>query len=713
MIKKISIILLFFVSVALNAQNSLSVSSTESAVNNEVEISISLSNSANIVAFQLKIPLNAQLKYVVNSCLLNSLRSDGHSLTALSINDTLKILSFSFSQKSYIGNEGEILRFKLNTGNQPGNYALNPVQCLISDVNSNALALETNSGNVKILAPRLIATPTSINFGRMPIRTEHTQYLNLQNTGNLALTIKNITSSNADITSSISFPQTIAVGSSLAVPVVLKTQINGPLVTGITIQSNSSILPTQTVAIEANPFSVNELYLSNVLGTCDEEVTVSLRMKNMENIAGWQTEIPINSLVMEYVSGSFTLSSRKTNHTTSTSFVNGKLTLMGFSLNNDLFTGNDGEIATFKLKLKGQYGQYWLMPAAVILANNAGVNMVSDVYNGLIEIKSPNLYTNSNTLNFDSSPVNEEKVSTLNIYNNGNAKLVINELISINPDFFNRITLPLTIEPWQSYPLNIYCKATKTGNNSSILKINSNSPTNRLVDINLNAHRFEPNYLEISNLTAFKNTPTELTVQLFNYSDISAVQFDLQYPNSSFALFSNQVYLTNRSLNHSIVAMPLNENTIRFLVFSIQNKFIIGNSGDLIQIPLNTTVSSLVGEHTFNIFNIVLSGIDGINKKSVDNVSKIIYLGDVNSSVDTEEITAIIYPNPVNDEILIKNSNFEFKKCSIFTFEGKLLLENELEGVDSSINVSLLKSGIYFIVLTGNDKIINYKIIKK
>jgi len=261
--------------------------------------------------------------------------------------------------------------------------------------------------------------------------------------------------------------------------------------------------------------------------------------------------------------------------------------------------------------------------------------------------------------------------------------------------------------------LNIYCKATKTGNNSSILKINSNSPTNRLVDINLNAHRFEPNYLEISNLTAFKNTPTELTVQLFNYSDISAVQFDLQYPNSSFALFSNQVYLTNRSLNHSIVAMPLNENTIRFLVFSIQNKFIIGNSGDLIQIPLNTTVSSLVGEHTFNIFNIVLSGIDGINKKSVDNVSKIIYLGDVNSSVDTEEITAIIYPNPVNDEILIKNSNFEFKKCSIFTFEGKLLLENELEGVDSSINVSLLKSGIYFIVLTGNDKIINYKIIKK
>ena len=71
----------------------------------------------------------------------------------------------------------------------------------------------------------------------------------------------------------------------------------------------------------------------------------------------------------------------------------------------------------------------------------------------------------------------------------------------------------------------------------------------------------------------------------------------------------------------------------------------------------------------------------------------------------------IIYPNPVAN-ILNYISDFEIDKIRIFSLDGKLI-ETNFVFSSNQIDVSNLKSGIYFFEFNVNDKLIRKKIIKK
>lgn len=72
-----------------------------------------------------------------------------------------------------------------------------------------------------------------------------------------------------------------------------------------------------------------------------------------------------------------------------------------------------------------------------------------------------------------------------------------------------------------------------------------------------------------------------------------------------------------------------------------------------------------------------------------------------------------IYPNPANDLInIVLPGNFE-AAARIMNAQGQLVMSKQLSAGETSLDINRLMPGIYFIELSGNDKIIIKRFIKK
>ncbi len=70
--------------------------------------------------------------------------------------------------------------------------------------------------------------------------------------------------------------------------------------------------------------------------------------------------------------------------------------------------------------------------------------------------------------------------------------------------------------------------------------------------------------------------------------------------------------------------------------------------------------------------------------------------------IEEEQVSVSIYPNPVQDWMLIESPT-KFQEYSIFSTDGKLILDGKLaNGAQQLIDVSSLKSGSYMIQLNSN-----------
>ncbi|WP_179318649.1 FG-GAP-like repeat-containing protein [Winogradskyella helgolandensis] len=94
------------------------------------------------------------------------------------------------------------------------------------------------------------------------------------------------------------------------------------------------------------------------------------------------------------------------------------------------------------------------------------------------------------------------------------------------------------------------------------------------------------------------------------------------------------------------------------------------------------------------------------------NTSHTIFEGSTLSIIDETLIDVTIYPNPVEAELTIKTSADIINKiATVFDVNGKRMLNQKL--TSSTIDVSSLTSGVYFLRLESEGKIIKRKFIKK
>lgn len=189
--KRCILFLLTIASLTVSAGNSLSLPALSGKPGDTLSVSVQFECTDAVTAMEIALPLSPYIQYVGASAVLNAAHTNGHTLYAQSVRDTLFVQIYSLSLSTLQGQTGELFSFRLELRNEPQILPLQP-QVKAVDAQGQCLPVSIVQGKITTLAPKItIRTPT-IDYGHRPIRQTYTQTLSIQNIGTSSLTIDSL-----------------------------------------------------------------------------------------------------------------------------------------------------------------------------------------------------------------------------------------------------------------------------------------------------------------------------------------------------------------------------------------------------------------------------------------------------------------------------------------------------------------------------------------
>lgn len=611
--------LLLCLCIGARADNVITISSAEGAPNEEVTVSIGLENSDAVSTLQVSIPLDENLTLIENSGQLGT-RCTNHSLTVGVKDGVLNIFVYSLSMAAITGSNGEVANFKLKLGSQPTTIALTPSKTVLTNTAGQTVDASANSGEVIIRCAKAQYSTMEVDFGEVPIRSTYQRTVTVTNVGNADLTVTGLTFSDVNVFSSTTaLPITVGAGASRELNITYAPVERGSISKTLKVECNS-ISKLNTIALKAQPFAVNELHIQPASGISDEKVTVRMTMNNMDAISGYQVEFDLPTQ-FEYVDGSFALSSRKQDHVGMATLNGQKLRIIAYSPSDKAFTGEDGEIGEFKVKLVGRYGTM-LTPSKTVLSatiNNKVENVVSDVFGGQIDIQSPQISCNS-ALDFGAVSVTEACEKSFTIRNYGSAPLTISRVVFNNENLSVKETLPIVVPSWGSTNVTVVYSSVEQTAFEAIMNIYSNDPELRMKEVKVTGSRFAPNYLDmdINDINCYENL--SIALSLNTYDAVSGLQFDVQYP-SQYEAFNNNIVISQRAAGMTVNAVPIADNTLRYFCYFLSGGNIAAGSGNVLTIRLQPKDKPIsTGTYQISVSNIKMGTADMDDKYAGSNL---------------------------------------------------------------------------------------------
>lgn len=631
----------------VQAQNVVSISSASGHPGDDVELSVTLNLSDPVTALQLEIPLPDHLNYVDGSAVLNATRmATSHQLSVSQAGGKLKLYVYSLSLEKIPGTSGQLLSFRLSLGKVPSVNELTP-QVVLSNAQSQNLSTTIHSGQVTILCPQIQLSERNIHFGRVPIRSTYTHQIQVSNIGTEPLTLSAATTTNDHFQLTQTFPVTIPVGGQQQLAVTYSPIPYGDEECTITLQSNA-INGNLPLYLDASPYSVNALTVSNAIGRSDEEVTISISMQNMEPIVAVQCTFQLPE-ALQYVEGSAQLNAARADANHQLSSLNSKPSTLNFyihSTSNTPLLANDGELFTFRLRLNGTGGTYPLQMTQAILSNLQGVDMTSDIAGAEIRISAPRISV-PQQVDFGNVPMEFPARKTITVSNTGETALTIQRIEFTNQIFtLDEATLP-TIESGANKDITLICQPIGEGAFEGTMQIYSNDPENRMQTVALQGTAYPTNQLVLSGSTVDGHADQyAISLALQNSLPIVALQFDLHWSTAMQTSLS-QLTLASRASNHKVTLSQPDDHTYRFFIYSMNNTPIAVGKGELLSIIYNKVDESFRYAGTTAILdNVILSTKEEQNRASAFTTSlQIVGLrGDANNdgAVTITDVVCIV-----------------------------------------------------------------------
>ena len=578
-------VLFLCLGMGARADNIIKISSAESAPDGEVSISISLENTDAVSSLQVSIPLDDNLTLVGGSGQLGS-RCSSHSQTVGVKDGVLNVFVYSVSMAAITGNSGEVITFRLKLGSQPKTVSLVPSKTVLTNSSGVTISSSTNSGTVTTKCAKAQYSTMEVDFGEIPIKSTYTKTMTVTNVGNTDLMITGLQFSDVNVFSSTtSLPLTIGAGASKELNITYKPVARGNINKSLKVVCNS-VSKLNTIALKAQPFAVNELHVQNVSGVSDEEVTIPMTMNNMDAISGYQVEFTLPEQ-LEYVDGSFALSSRKQDHVSVVSLNDNILRIVVYSGTDKPLTGNDGEIGSFKVKLVGRYG-VTLTPSKAVLSatiNNKVENVISAVYGGQVSINSPQIGT-TDELDFGAVPVTQTCEKQFTIKNNGSAPLTVSRIVFNNDNLSVKETVPLVIPAGENSQVTVVYGSTEQKAFIAQMQLYSNDPDLRMKEVCVKGSRFAPNYLEISTKEISQSENLAVDIALNTYDAVTGLQFDVVYPGQYYATFDNNYTLEARAEGMSVTMRQIDTNTLRVFCYFLSGNGFAAGEGKIMSLLL-------------------------------------------------------------------------------------------------------------------------------
>lgn len=165
-------------------------------------------------------------------------------------------------------------------------------------------------------------------------------------------------------------------------------------------------------------------------------------------------------------------------------------------------------------------------------------------------------------------------------------------------------------------------------------------------------------------------------------------------------------------LNYKVMVMltqtSTNASTPIFKT-SVDIKFLYNGGDTLVKVLFDSSTKM----YSFTLKNKLVNNIAiDPNDRILNDLGTITYDATFNAvdNLDETKNELIIYPNPANDKLNLTNA--VGCKVEIFDISGKIILSKNISEINSSLDVSELVNGFYFIRIEKNGAVSNLKFVK-
>ena len=682
-------------------QNSINISSDPVSVDEDFSIGIAFSNADDISAFQFDLQFDNNAMQLRSGHSLTN-RVGNHTISTNLIGDNIiRVVVISSTNETINPGTGTVVNLNFTSNNEPGNFDVIFSNVVFSDSGGSQISISPNDNQVTILGPKFKLLTTNIDFGRVSRSSNQSRTIQILNEGNETLTIlsQNLSS---PLSISETFPINIPAGVNFSITLTLDTTESQVISDQTLFETNDTdeSRGLQELSVEADIYSVNEIYVGNNSGNLGSNILIPVSINNMDSFTSFQLDITIPSGV-EYVQNSVALSGREEDHSISAAVINANtLRVISYSPNNLNFNSTSGEIFSFSLLPVSNSGYHPLDISNSIISNLDLGDVISDVYSGSITINAPLLNINS-TLDFGRVPLSISTDKNISLSNIGDSNLIINQIVYESSLLSGSLEAPLTLANGQDTEMVVTFTPESLGQFSSSILINHNGAESQNT-IQVTADVFSPNYLYIEDKSVNRDNDYIINLGISNNDEIRAIQFDINIPDGFIFDYQN-VQGLNSLNDFTISNSDLGNGNYRFVIYNLGSTIIPTGSNLLLDLPIYVNSSIPLGDYNFEISNITLSDASNSDVSSESVEVGVITVTDEVLDILTQQLNEINgYPNPFHSYYIINNPIPI--EVEIYDVNGRVFINKYLEIGENIINTSHLSSGFYLIKLTHNNR---------
>lgn len=682
-------------------QNSINISSDPVSVDEDFSIGIAFSNADDISAFQFDLQFDNNAMQLRSGHSLTN-RVGNHTISTNLIGDNIiRVVVISSTNETINPGTGTVVNLNFTSNNEPGNFDVIFSNVVFSDSGGSQISISPNDNQVTILGPKFKLLTTNIDFGRVSRSSNQSRTIQILNEGNETLTIlsQNLSS---PLSISETFPISIPAGVNFSITLTLDTSESQVISDQTLFETNDTdeSRGLQELSVEADIYSVNEIYVGNNSGNLGSNILIPVSINNMDSFTSFQLDITIPSGV-EYVQNSVALSGREEDHSISAAVINANtLRVISYSPNNLNFNSTSGEIFSFSLLPVSNSGYHPLDISNSIISNLDLGDVISDVYSGSITINAPLLNINS-TLDFGRVPLSISTDKNISLSNIGDSNLIINQIVYESSLLSGSLEAPLTLANGQDTEMVVTFTPESLGQFSSSILINHNGAESQNT-IQVTADVFSPNYLYIEDKSVNRDNDYIINLGISNNDEIRAIQFDINIPDGFIFDYQN-VQGLNSLNDFTISNSDLGNGNYRFVIYNLGSTIIPTGSNLLLDLPIYVNSSIPLGDYNFEISNITLSDASNSDVSSESVEVGVITVTDEVLDILTQQLNEINgYPNPFHSYYIINNPIPI--EVEIYDVNGRVFINKYLEIGENIINTSHLSSGFYLIKLTHNNR---------
>ncbi|MCR5039921.1 MAG: choice-of-anchor D domain-containing protein [Bacteroidales bacterium] len=348
----------------------------------------------------------------------------------------------------------------------------------------------------------------------------------------------------------------------------------------------------------------NVVLVSSASGHPQDEVTLNVSLANTDAAVAFQVEIPLGSQ-LTYVAGSVALNpDRVSDHQVSAAVVNGSLRIYAYSLSLTPFSGNEGALVSFTLKLKNEPGDYLVDVSQAKLSDASGNALPLTSSNGTMTILSPKLQINTTSINYGHVPIRGEYTQNAGVTNVGNEPLTITSITFSDAVFSCTSFTETTLQPGNNANFTLNFAPMVKGALTATATITSNSIAGNGV-INLVADPFAVNEIHVGHVAGYCDSIVELPISMNNMEGIIGFQIEA---NLNDALEFVDFTLSSRKTDH-VATGVVSGTTLRLMAYSTSGAAFTGDDGVIGTVRFR--LHGLYGNYYLNPTKAVLADANG------------------------------------------------------------------------------------------------------